>query len=124
MGDDLPSTSTKPLRMTGQNAGSIPAASTMPGGQRPVETHILDKPGVLPGPGTRPNKGIPMAALLGRKIVSVSYLPAEEFGFDCGHYIVVLILDDGTEIFAMQDEEGNGSGVLMHRTQNGDEYVE
>lgn len=59
-----------------------------------------------------------------RTIVGIEYKPSEQYDFDDGRNIVVLQLDDGTEIFAMQDEEGNGPGVLMHRTSISDEYVE
>lgn len=36
---------------------------------------------------------------------------------------VALILDDGTEIFASQDAEGNGPGELFATLPNGDEII-
>lgn len=63
-------------------------------------------------------------SIKGRTITGYTYKPDEDYGFDGNRNIVVIELDDGTEIFAMQDDEGNGPGVLMHRTPLGDEYVE
>lgn len=63
-------------------------------------------------------------SVLNRTIVGIEYRPQEQYYFDEDRDIVVLQLDDGTEIFAMQDEEGNGPGVLMHRSGLNDEYIE
>jgi hypothetical protein len=52
--------------------------------------------------------------LVGKKIVGVSYLCSEdreEMGW-CGAPIVIT-LDDGTNIFPSQDDEGNGPGALF-----------
>jgi hypothetical protein len=52
--------------------------------------------------------------LVGRKIVNVMYMDnesSEEMGWD-GRRGVVIELDDGTQLFPMQDDEGNGPGAL------------
>ncbi len=51
--------------------------------------------------------------LFGRKIVKVEYLTTEE----CKEYMwykrpVSFILDNGTRVIAMSDDEGNDGGVL------------
>lgn len=49
------------------------------------------------------------AALVGRRIVAVGYSH-----FDGEEITPTLILDDGTKVIAMRDDEGNGPGVLEH----------
>jgi hypothetical protein len=53
-------------------------------------------------------------ALEGHRIVKARYLTKAE----CSEYAwsrstLVLVLDDGTVLFPMQDEEGNDAGTLM-----------
>ena len=53
--------------------------------------------------------------LKGKKIVEVEYIgkkEAENYGWGCRG--VSFILDDNTRIIAMQDDEGNGPGVLAY----------
>tara|TARA_R100000700_G_C3170699_1_gene145307 strand:- start:1678 stop:2199 length:522 start_codon:yes stop_codon:yes gene_type:complete len=51
--------------------------------------------------------------LLGRKISSIKYMSTEE-AVDFGWYKrpMVIVLDDGTEIYPQMDEEGNDGGAL------------
>lgn len=52
--------------------------------------------------------------LVGKKIAAVSYLTEEELtelGWDSS--CIAIELDDGTVIFASQDDEGNGPGALF-----------
>jgi len=55
--------------------------------------------------------------LVGRKIVSVDRFTDEELR-EMGWYRdggeVILILDDGSFLFAQSDSEGNGAGAMMH----------
>lgn len=52
--------------------------------------------------------------LIGRTIVSVRYLDQEELDdIDWYGYVPALVLDDGTEIIASRDGEGNGPGVFF-----------
>ena len=52
-------------------------------------------------------------ALVGRRIVGVDYLTAEETGeMMWSNSAVVLILDDGTALYPMSDDEGNDAGAL------------
>lgn len=56
------------------------------------------------------------ADLIGRTIVQVRALTKEEMAEADWHSwgpVPVIILDDGTEIVASQDEEGNGPGALF-----------
>lgn len=58
-----------------------------------------------------------MKALIGKKIVAIRELSAEECdreGWDIGFKsIAVIELDDGTVVFPSRDGEGNGPGVLF-----------
>lgn len=47
-------------------------------------------------------------ALVGKTIKDAAYVPDEEFG-----YVFCITLDDGTKIFPMADDEGNGPGSLQ-----------
>ena len=51
--------------------------------------------------------------LAGRRIVSVRYMTDDEMRA-CAWFrrSVVLVLDDGTVLFPMSDDEGNDAGVL------------
>jgi hypothetical protein len=49
------------------------------------------------------------AALVGRRIVAIGYSR-----FDDEEIAPTLVLDDGTKVIAMRDDEGNGPGVLEH----------
>lgn len=52
--------------------------------------------------------------LKGRKIVDVRYLSKEEAeGLDWLHRPVVIVLDDGNQIFPSSDDEGNNAGSLF-----------
>ena len=53
--------------------------------------------------------------LVGRKIVEVRWMTKEEADESYWDYQpVILILDDGTSIFPMSDDEGNSAGSLYH----------
>ncbi len=54
------------------------------------------------------------SALVGRTITAVRYLSTEEAN-DLGWYsrCVVLILDDGTQLYPAADDEGNNAGALF-----------
>lgn len=59
--------------------------------------------------------------LEGRKIVEVRPMTAKEVareGWDSP--ATVLVLDDGSLLYASRDEEGNGSGALFGITADGD----
>lgn len=52
--------------------------------------------------------------LIGRTVVGVRALNQEELDdMDWYGHVPVLIFDDGTEIIASQDSEGNGPGVFF-----------
>lgn len=52
--------------------------------------------------------------LVGRTIVAVKYLTKDELDeMDWYGRVPVIVLDDGTEIIASQDDEGNGPGTLF-----------
>ena len=52
--------------------------------------------------------------LIGRTVVGVRALNQEELdNMDWYGHVPVLIFDDGTEIIASQDSEGNGPGVFF-----------
>jgi hypothetical protein len=57
--------------------------------------------------------------LVGRKIVAASYMTdAERDANDWHASAIVIELDDGTVIYPMTDDEGNGPGALAgaHKT--------
>lgn len=69
-------------------------------------------------------------SVIGRTITGFDFESPGDYGLD-GRPMVVLHLDNGDRVFAMQDEEGNGPGVLMHRIAGDnidgeprDEYIE
>lgn len=62
---------------------------------------------------------------VGKRIVDVRVVSGK---FEYGDPLfnddaVALVLDDGTEIFASQDAEGNGPGELFATLSNGDEVI-
>lgn len=62
--------------------------------------------------------------LLGRRIVKVRYLNADE----CRRLMwdrtsVALVLDNGTTVYAARDGEGNDAGALHGITESGEEFV-
>ena len=62
--------------------------------------------------------------LLGKKIVKVEYMSSEEA--DKGMWYsrpVRIILDDGTNIFPMSDDEGNDGGALWLGNKDLDEVL-
>jgi hypothetical protein len=59
--------------------------------------------------------------LIGKKIVNVVALPKstqESFMWygRSADSAIAIIFDDGTVVIPMQDDEGNGAGVLMYAT--------
>ena len=62
--------------------------------------------------------------LLGKKIVKVEYMSSEEA--DKGMWYsrpVRIILDDGTNILPMSDDEGNDGGALWLGSKDGEEVL-
>ena len=62
--------------------------------------------------------------LLKRKIVKVEYMKDKE----CNEYMwykkpITFILDNGTRVIAMQDDEGNDGGVLTCLTHDREELL-
>ena len=62
--------------------------------------------------------------LLGRRILKVEYMSNRE----CNKYMwykrpVTFILDNGTRVIAMQDDEGNDGGVLTCLTESKEEVL-
>ena len=63
-------------------------------------------------------------ALLGRSIMKVEYMEDKE----CNEYTwykkpITFILDNGTRVIAMQDDEGNDGGVLTCLTHEKEEIL-
>lgn len=57
--------------------------------------------------------------MIGRTIVGTRTLTQDELDYlDWYGHVEVLILDDGTELVASKDPEGNGPGALWHLTPN------
>ena len=62
--------------------------------------------------------------LLGRQISKVEYMSNEE----CNNYVwykkpITFILDNGTRVIAMQDDEGNDGGVITCLLNNKEELL-
>ena len=62
--------------------------------------------------------------LLGRSILKVEYMKDKE----CNDYMwykkpITFILDNGTRVIAMQDDEGNDGGVLTCLTKDKEEVL-
>lgn len=63
-----------------------------------------------------------MDDLIGKKVVAIRPMTSaerEDEGWECHGEITVIVFDDGTTIFASQDEEGNGPGALFSRDSEG-----
>ena len=62
--------------------------------------------------------------LVGRTIVDVRYMTQKEKRdmYWCDRP-VVLILDDGSEIYPSQDDEGNGAGALFGTNGKGEDIL-
>ena len=62
--------------------------------------------------------------LLGRKILKVEYMSNRECNdYDWYKRPITFILDNGTRVIAMQDDEGNDGGVLTCLTENKEEVL-
>ena len=62
--------------------------------------------------------------LLNRRIVEVRYLnPAEGQRLMWDRTSVVLVLDNGTTVYAARDAEGNDAGALHGVSKSGEEFV-
>lgn len=60
------------------------------------------------------------ARLLGRRIASIRYMTDEEQkSLGWSQKAVVLILDDGSLLFPMADDEGNDAGAISGQTSAG-----
>ena len=62
---------------------------------------------------------------VGKKIVDVRVVSGK-FGYGdpfLDDDVIALVLDDGTEIFASMDAEGNGPGELFASLPNGNEVI-
>lgn len=60
--------------------------------------------------------------IVGKKIVDVRLMTDEEWdkeGWTFSYFNLVIILEDGTKIFASSDEEGNHPGCLFGEDSNG-----
>tara|TARA_R100001463_G_scaffold102573_1_gene156997 strand:- start:344 stop:619 length:276 start_codon:yes stop_codon:yes gene_type:complete len=62
--------------------------------------------------------------LLGRRILKVEYMKDKE----CNDYMwykkpITFILDNGTRVIAMQDDEGNDGGVLTCLSEDKEELL-
>ena len=52
--------------------------------------------------------------LVGRQVTAVRYMTANEIdAYGWTQAAAVITFDDGTEIFASRDDEGNGAGALF-----------
>ncbi len=57
------------------------------------------------------------AALVGRRVVRVAYMPAGEAAeLGWSYRPAVLVFDDGSVLYATADEVGNDAGVLLVET--------
>ena len=62
--------------------------------------------------------------LLHRRIVEVRYLNPEECnGLMWDHTSIVLLLDDGTTVYAARDADGNDAGALHGVSGSGQDFV-
>jgi len=61
--------------------------------------------------------------MIGKKVVEVKLMSdAEVDDFGWHQSTMVLVFDDGTEVFAASDEEGNGPGCLFGVEPDGSEF--
>ena len=59
------------------------------------------------------------AKLVGRRIEAARYLtPREQADLGWHRAAVIITLDDGTELFPSQDDEGNGPGAIFTNIQD------
>jgi hypothetical protein len=68
-----------------------------------------------------------MSDLVGRTIHEVRLMTVTELAAECwdassGDCPVVLVLDDGTKLYASRDPEGNGPGALFGVDANGESF--
>ena len=62
--------------------------------------------------------------LLGKKIVKVEYIDKKEAGdYMWNNRGISFILDDGTRVIAMTDDEGNDAGVLAYLNEGVDSVL-
>ena len=62
--------------------------------------------------------------LLGKKIVEVRWMTKKEADENYWNYQpVLLILNDGTALCPMSDDEGNNAGALCHLGTEGEEII-
>ena len=62
--------------------------------------------------------------LLGKKIIKVEYMDSEEADKSMWYSRPVrIILDDGTNILPMSDDEGNDGGALWLGNKDGEEVL-
>ena len=62
--------------------------------------------------------------LLGRRILKVEYMKSNECNkYDWYKRPITFILDNGTRVIAMQDDEGNDGGVLTCLTESKEEVL-
>ena len=62
--------------------------------------------------------------LLGKKIIKVEYMGSEEAEKSMWYSRPVrIILDDGTNILPMSDDEGNNGGALWLGSKDGEEVL-
>ena len=62
--------------------------------------------------------------LLGKKIIKVEYMGSEEAEKSMWYSRPVrIILDDGTNILPMRDDEGNDGGALWLGSKDGEEVL-
>jgi hypothetical protein len=66
---------------------------------------------------------IDRSGIVGKKIVGVQYLSDKETE-EMGWYKkgVILVLDDGKQVFVQSDDEGNDAGMLVVVEKNGTEH--
>lgn len=78
----------------------------------------------MPGPQSHPLIGKTVA-----RVTKMSDSTMDDLGWGdySGHMdrelYAVIEFDDGDQLFAMRDPEGNGPGVLVHRVGDIDHYV-
>jgi hypothetical protein len=61
--------------------------------------------------------------LQGKRIVEVRYLTDKERPGDWYQSSVAVFLDDGTQFYVSQDDEGNGAGSLFGSSADGKEWT-
>jgi hypothetical protein len=62
--------------------------------------------------------------LRNRRIVDVRYLSTDECRqLMCGFASIVLVLDDGTTVYAARDAEGNDAGAFHGVSPSGEKFV-